>query len=65
VDYLLVHRAKIINQKPMSVRIKITKKERVFIHKDGRVEVLSSTDTSKPKKKIEKEDKKEKEDESI
>ena len=49
----------------MGVRINITKKERVFIHKDGRVEVLSSTDTSKPKKKIEKEDKKEKEDESI
>lgn len=49
----------------MSVRIKITKKERVFIHKDGRVEVLSSTDTSKPKKMKWKKDKKEKKDESI
>ena len=40
----------------MSVRINITKKERVFIHKDGRVEVLSSTDKSKSKKKKEKKD---------
>jgi len=56
VGYLLTHRAKIINQKPMGVRINITKKERLFIHKDGRVEVLSSTDKSKPKKKKEKKD---------